>query len=723
MNEQPTSTRLLAEQVIEQDLLADEAVFEPEVPEAPPGYEIQRCLGQGGCGVVYLAHDLRLDRPVAIKFLNETRAADFERFRREARFTARLNNPGIVAVYELGDADDRPYIAMQYIDGCNLADAELDAAGVVRVLRDVAAALKHAHAEGIVHRDIKPENILLDRDGHSYLTDFGIARNLTGDLGDTISSDGQIMGTPGLMPPEQARGEIQAVDARSDIYALGATMYLKLTEHYPFEATNIIDVLHAVIHDPPPLLRSRNATVPRTLEAIVARCMKKAREDRYQKIDEVIADFDRFLSGSNIGAESSAWFRRLVASDQPEPVEDLRSDPALTAGMEIVRELASWDANLYRVSGSLAPSFKKLDSICGRLDEILEVRPETAWARFYRGVALFRRGRLYVALEEMERAIDRVKNLAGAYFELGRLYIALHLREQHIARKHLSEAGVKGGLVSSRGRLQQAVLAFQEAQRLGGDLPDWLGACTDAVARLSESDYAGCVEICDRILADEPDVEGVWKLRGDAKLLAGEDPMESYDRALEVRRSYFEALLGKANALLGRGRIDEARQALYRAREIHPDYVDAIALLARTYLSEARQRPDRDVLDRGIDLARRAVRIDARHYDAAIVLAELLIEKGRLHRDRSWLASAVETLEAARNLEGCPNRVNLLTATAKLAWARRARADGGDPRPKLESVIAFCNTEGARVRDNEPWEAIRVEAERELEEIATAEGR
>ncbi len=714
MDEQPTSTRILARRAVEEDLLGFDNVFEPPEPAAPPGYELRRRRGRGGCGIVYLARDTRLERPVAIKFLNDVGAADVERFRREARFTARLNNPAIVQIYELGETGEFPFIAMQYIDGGNLAGARLDVPGVVRVLRDVARALSYAHAEGIVHRDIKPENILLDRDGRAYLTDFGIARNLHGSLAETISSEGQIMGTPGLMPPEQARGEVHAIDARSDIYALGATLYLLLTGHYPFDATNVVDVLHAVIHEPPPLLRSRNASVPRSLEAIAVKCMQKAREERYQRAEEVIEDFERFLSGAQIGAESSAWFRRLIREAEPAAVEDLQADPYWTQGLEVVREIASWDAELYRASGSLTRSFKRLDTIRGRLDEIIRERPETAWARFYRGVALFRRGLLDEALEEMERAIDRVSNLAGAYFELGRLYIALHLRDQHIARKHLSHVGVTQGLSSTRSRLEQALVAFREAQRLGGDLPPWLDDCAEAVSRLSKSDYHGCVEICDRILDEDPDIEGVWKLRGDAQHLAGDDPLDSYDRALEVRRSYFEALLGKADALMARGDLVAARDALQRAREIHPQYVDAVALLARTYLVEARDGAGIDALERGLGYAEEAVELDPRNYDAVVTLAEITIEKGRLTGDGSRFIAAIDLLRGARSLDGCPNRLNLLSATANLELARHSRAGGDDPRPQLEVVIRLCDNEGAKVPDNEPWEAIRVAAEREM---------
>ncbi len=713
-------SRTLIQEAVTQDLLGPDVLLEPHEPATPSGYELVRLLGRGGCGEVYLARDLRLDRPVAIKFLTNASAADVERFRREARFTARLANPGIVQVYELGETAERPYIAMQYIDGRNLADADLDTAGVVGALRSVAEALRHTHAEGIVHRDIKPENILIDKAGHAYLTDFGIARSLDGRLGRTISQDGQIIGTPAIMSPEQARGDVQAVDARSDVYALGATMYTKLTGRHPFDGEHVIDVLHAVIHDPPPLPRSLNGSIPRRMESFILRCMEKCRDDRFQSMDEVIAGLDGTLGSDEWGGVSPTWFRRLVVGlhdvAEPLPRDDARADPYFTAGLEIVREISAWDADLYRVSGSLKRSFTRLDSIRRRLDEIVAARPDIAWARFYRGVVHARRGSLARAREDMERSIGGVDNLASAHFELGRLYLQLYLKEHRVAHKHITAIGIDHGLQSARSRLEQAVLAFGEARRRGGEVPTWLEACTGAVERLAASDYAGCIEACDRIVAEEPDAEVVWKLRGDAQRLAGAaaDAVGSYRRAIEVRRSYFEALYAKAEAHLERGELVEAREDLEHAAEIHPEFADAVALLAQTYLIEARRNDDPAPLRRALEVAERAMRLDDRNYDAAVTLAEIKLELGRRSERNEWLHSAIEVLKVACVLDGCGNRVALLAAKARLELARRERAAGGVPREQLESILSQCRESRALVSDPMHWAALADEVNREL---------
>ncbi|MCK6459996.1 MAG: protein kinase, partial [Planctomycetes bacterium] len=535
----------LARRVVAKNLLAEE----PPVP--PERYEILRELGRGGAGAVYLATDRQLNRPVALKFLQHARPADMERFVREARFTARLSDPAVVQVYEAGEAGGIPFIAMQYVDGGNLATAELDVQGVLDIVRQVALALAHAHREGIVHRDIKPENILVDKGRRAYLTDFGIARDLRGELGATISSEGQIMGTPALMPPEQAKGAVHEVDARSDVYALGATLYRKLTGRWPFDAGNVVDLLHAVIHEEPPLPRSLNPAIPRAVEDVIVRCMRKRRADRYPAMADVAKAIEDCLRGE--GPAASAWFASYVRRTVPDapaaapgpPEDHAEWEAALAAS----REIAAYDAHLYRVRSNLPRHFPPLDAVIARLDVVLAEQPAAGWARFYRGLARFRRGDLRGAVEDMERAVDRVRDRTTAYYELGRAYLALYLADHKAAHAHISREGTAHSLRSARSRLEQAALAFAEAT----ELPRRQRAYAEAVRRLADEDFAGSVARCDAILAEEPDLEDVWKLKGDALRLSGGDPLPAYARALEVRRSFFEVELARGEVLLARG--------------------------------------------------------------------------------------------------------------------------------------------------------------------------
>ncbi|MBI3725450.1 serine/threonine protein kinase [bacterium] len=178
----------------------------------PPAYALVRLLGRGGMGEVWLARDRTLERLLALKFLTNARPADVVRFRREARYAARLDHRSIVRVYELGEVERQPYIAMQFVDGPNLGQASLERGELLRAVSTIARALEHAHAAGIVHRDLKPQNILLDREGNAYLSDFGLARDVKA-RDASLTDAGVVVGTPSLMPPEQARGASHAIDA------------------------------------------------------------------------------------------------------------------------------------------------------------------------------------------------------------------------------------------------------------------------------------------------------------------------------------------------------------------------------------------------------------------------------------------------------------------------------------------------------------------------------
>jgi serine/threonine-protein kinase len=255
-------------------------------------YLLDRELGRGGMGVVYLARDLSLDRPVAIKLLPPAFAAQpelRERFLRETRTAAGLSHPNIVPIHAVEEVGGLVFYVMGYVDGETLSQrvrraGPLPATEVARVLQECAWALSYAHGRGIVHRDVKPDNILVERGtGRAFLTDFGIARL----AGSTMTAAGASLGTPQYMSPEQATGE--AVDARSDLYSLGAVGFFALAGHAPFEAPTMQAVLAMQVTKPAPPVASVRPDVPPRLGDAVDRCLRKIPADRWPSAEAFVA--------------------------------------------------------------------------------------------------------------------------------------------------------------------------------------------------------------------------------------------------------------------------------------------------------------------------------------------------------------------------------------------------------------------------------------------------
>lgn len=281
--------------------------------------EIQKKLGSGGMGSVYLGRHLDLDKPVAVKIMaRELMASDdhVRRFRREAQLAAKLEHPNVVTVHHVGEQDGTHFIVMQYVDGRTLDDVleergKLALGEAVSVVKRVAFALGAAHKLGMVHRDIKPANILISRDGIVKVADFGLARP-GGDHGQSISATGQIVGTPSYMSPEQAQGGV--VDARSDIYSLGATFYHLVTGRRCFEGNTPLSIVIKHIQENPPDPHLVNTELPPAVSRVILKMMAKSPKDRYASTDDLIRDLD-LLKGSLDGTA-----KRLAAGAAPATV-------------------------------------------------------------------------------------------------------------------------------------------------------------------------------------------------------------------------------------------------------------------------------------------------------------------------------------------------------------------------------------------------------------------
>ncbi len=305
-------------------------------------YKIEELLGMGGMGVVYRARDTRLQRPVALKILKPELVADpvrKSRFLVEAQAAAAVSHPAIASIFDVDEANGTMFIAMEYIEGRTvgrlIAEGELDLQGAVEIGRQVAEGLARAHEAMIVHRDIKSDNVMVTRDGHAKLLDFGLAKLLDPDLTDddipaevsrTMTRQqvhtmaGTIMGTTNYMSPEQARG--RPVDSRSDIFSLGVVLYEMVTGELPFNRAAALDTMHAIVFEEAKPVTSVRRNLPPQVHLIISRCLRKRPEDRYADAGRLADDLKRLEQQIETGTSLSlptgerikAWLESVKSS-------------------------------------------------------------------------------------------------------------------------------------------------------------------------------------------------------------------------------------------------------------------------------------------------------------------------------------------------------------------------------------------------------------------------
>ncbi len=514
-------------------------------------YELEGELGRGGMAVVYRARDPALGRDVAIKVLPEDSSSEqrLRRFEREARTSAQLRHPSIVAVHEAGLHEGRPYLVMELVPGENLERAlsrGLPLRHRVEIVRDVARALEHAHEHGVIHRDVKPGNVLVDREGRAHLTDFGLARSVSGS--DRVTLAGEIVGTLAYMAPEQLAGEGDALGPACDVYSLGALLYRVLAGRPPFARAAAVSLMKSVLLDAPARPSELDPSVPRELEEVALRCLAKKPDGRYARAEDVALELDRFLeagpatvAGTRPGSKGIAFALALVllagggaailaSSGEPGPAPAPEAPRGTTSapGRERPRATAAAVASSTARSDALDLAKRARErreegdsggaiSLC---TQAIELDPSCASAFWVRSLARSTQGDGEGAFADASRAIELEPSNAACWLARGQ------------ARKHRGES----------------------AANLDAEVAD-----------------------ASRAIELEPSLEKAWILRGQARVRKHENDLAIADftRAIELDAQDASAWTNRGLARKGADDVEGAEADQTRAIELAPekDYV------------------------------------------------------------------------------------------------------------------------------------------------------
>lgn len=552
-------------------LLADARELAEPAGELLHGrYRLLRELGRGGMGVVFEAEDVALQRRVAVKRLTLLPGAGpglAEPVLREARAAARLDHPHIAAVYDAHpDA-----IVMQLVEGRPLSEiGAVPVRQLVTWIRDAARAVHHAHEQGIVHRDLKPHNLMVAGE-RVVVTDFGLAKELAVDT--SLSLSGSVLGTPAFMPPEQAGGRAREVDARSDVYALGATLYDRLAGRPPFAAADVVALLRAVVEEEPAPLATLAPAVPRDLALVVHKCLEKEKGRRYASAAELADDLERWLEGRPVhaqpptlgyrlaktlrrhrGAVAAAAALALVALGavlwnwseraQRRAVEEtLALDRILGVHLENARGLAREDE-----AGRRA----ELDQAVARAQAFLARHPEAYEIEVRLGECLRERGEKEAALAAFERALD----LRGDY--------APALLKRGILRSQLANERLAAGESTAALEALRAGARDDLARLVAGG-----GILSELDRRLARAELARLSDRPEEARRLYEDVQRIAPHEAPPALaaiaLAAGDPDEAFRQAM----SAMDLARGFAPAYVAQGATDTPEEAVRRAIRQH----------------------------------------------------------------------------------------------------------------------------------------------------------
>jgi len=715
-------------------------------------YEVLDLLGKGGMGSVYRARDRRLDRTLAIKFLLGADPNLTLRFLREARAQARIDHPNICRVYEVGEVSGRAYIALQLINGEPLhkAAARMSLDEKIDVMRDVAVAVQEAHRLGIVHRDLKPANIMVERteDGRWFpiVMDFGLAREGTVEAG--LTDSGTLLGTPAYMSPEQARGDVRAVDRRSDVYSLGATLYELLTERPPFTSTSLAQVLSQVIHDDPPAPRSLVPSLPVDLETVALKCLAKDPNQRYPSARALADDLGRYLEGEPIlGRRLSQWqrLRRYARRHRALVVLGGWSLAIILVVASLGIHECTRTADRTRLAQQLGQDAKEIE-LSLRVAYLLPLhdtrRDRDAVRTRMRAIAATSYdlgdlgdaivhdalGRGYLALHEWQAANTELAAAADAGLQTPELHAARAraLGELfHSAREEAHRSGGSAWLTQRQHELEQqyltpALAELQDSRTAGND-----AQLIEIMIALYRGDFAAAETQATAIIGNESKRSEACKLAAEAAYgaaLAAFDhgdyhtARSAFDRAAsfyaqasEVARSDASLYEAAAGTWLSRSEVDDreghspresiehALDAIEHALRADPDdsraYTTKAFVLLLGYRTPAlRVNDQRAQLDSIAQAAARAVELDRRDAQAWDALGYAHVYRGgyeETHGEEGiplW-NRALDEFGAALTIQPQAPQTNNERGTAHKCIGDSLGQTGHDPLPEYQEAL------------------------------------
>jgi tetratricopeptide (TPR) repeat protein/predicted Ser/Thr protein kinase len=585
-------------------------------PEVIGKYELREELGRGGMGIVYRAYDRVLKRSVALKMINDPKRAGgklLKRFTQEASIIARLHDPRLVPIFEVGEYEKKPYFVMELIEGRSLQrllrEETVPGRRVAEIVREVALALKHAHENGIIHRDVKPENILIDSSGNPRLMDFGLA--IDEETEERFTAPGAILGTPEYMSPEQAAGATSELTEATDIYALGAILYHALVGKPPFQATEMHRVIYKVITLEPTPPRRLDPKIHQDLETITLRCLMKEPTRRYLTAEEVADELGRYLAGEPIvarpqGSIERAWrrarrYRGFVIAfllllilvgmggaflddmrrrDNAKALEELRAEKERAARAAAQAESEKARATIEEARTALAGN--EFQRALDAANRAVELDPKSADAWAVRATARFRTTDRQGALDDAARAIELDPRCSLAWITRASVESNKHETEAAIADANRAlEIDPKDG---------RAYHVRGCARFNAGDVEGALGDATKAIelkpkeagawllrasARLNTREYDGAIEDATRGIELEPTDAHGWQARGAARAMRAkkgdlESAVEDLSRAIAMLPGEAEFWMLRAIAKARLGEDEGVIQDCTKALELDP---------------------------------------------------------------------------------------------------------------------------------------------------------